>query len=114
MKVSGEIENRLLKEFENAWQQDDIDTMKECAVLLLEFEGGHLIARFISKCIGDLMTGSVNRSPESLEQFNSECSRLIDAIIDTCKRHFAVIVDVFPAPDKVGRFLLFTIALLMF
>jgi hypothetical protein len=105
--VAGEIENRLLKEFEHAWEEDNLEGMKKCAAPLLSFEGGHLIARFIAKCTGNLTPVSVIRAPESLEQFNSQVSRLFDAINDTCEKHFRLIVDVFPSPDKVS-FLIFS------
>eukprot|EP00474_Spongospora_subterranea_P010363 CRZ10821.1 hypothetical protein [Spongospora subterranea] len=102
-QVAGEIENRLLLEFEEAWEADHIPGMTACAAPLLEFEGGHLIARFISKCVSDLGPVTVTDPPTGIEQFTSQSARLFGAIAELCEAHFPRIVEVFPAAEKVIR-----------
>ncbi|CEO98565.1 Exocyst complex component Sec10 [Plasmodiophora brassicae] len=97
--AADEIENRLLKEFDQAWQANHVPGMRACAASLLEFEGGHLIARIIARIIGEV--GPNPDPPDSVEQFHSELSRLMDSISNACSKYFPLIAEVFPQPEKV-------------
>lgn len=98
-QAADEIENRLLKEFDQAWQANHVPGMRACAASLLEFEGGHLIARIIARIIGEV--GPNPDPPDSVEQFHSELSRLMDSISNACSKYFPLIAEVFPQPEKV-------------
>ncbi|KAA8894126.1 exocyst complex component Sec10-like protein [Sphaerosporella brunnea] len=119
---SESLEQDLLKQFDDAYRRFKIDSMKGCAKVLHDFNGGaSVVSNFLNQMDFFIATGKINAGDVTLEHSIEEklsdpdesppglepsLLSLINEIRDVLKVESKTIKEVFPYPEQVlGTFL---------